>query len=281
MHNQQLENKQSQLRASLIQNYEIHDQKNYVQKKLSQLKGEMEQFLMNYQEMDETKQISESKTTRVAWNFKKFYDKYFSNPIEDELANYQYYSQKLQEQADKDGIANNFDLIMRNKAEEKLISEKEKVEELKNTKEKGFRRIQNENTILIAECNRLRKNLHEIYMHVVDIEQRFEQLTKINPKLSKSEIVAQIKEFIKATHEKIKANYSKNKKPIKNNYFTGNNSFRDNSIGNEESKMYDQPKNDYEGLIKLPEIKNKSLSFLSQNKQDIFDGDQSIEKSNK
>ena len=45
--------------------------------------------------------------------------------------------------------------------------------------------------------------------------------------------------------------------------------------------MYDQPKNDYEGLIKLPEIKNKSLSFLSQNKQDIFDGDQSIEKSNK
>ena len=281
MHNQQLENKQSQLRASLIQNYEVHDQKNYVQRKLTQLKGEMEQFLMNYQETDENKLSNENKTTRVALNFKKFYDKYFSNPIEEELANYQYYSQKLQEQADKDGIANNFDLIMRNKAEEKLISEKEKVEELKNTKEKGFRRIQNENTILIAECNRLRKNLHEIYMHVVDIEQRFEQLTKINPKLSKSEIVAQIKEFIKATHEKIKANYSKNKKPIKNNYFTGNNSFRDNSIGNEESKMYDQPKNDYEGLIKLPEIKNKSLSFLSQNKQDIFDGDQSIEKSNK
>ena len=49
-------------------------------------------------------------------------------------------------------------------------------------------------------------------MHVVDIEQRFEQLTKINPKLSKSEIVAQIKEFIKATHEKIKANYSHKKK---------------------------------------------------------------------
>ena len=275
MHNQQLENKQSQLRASLIQNYEVHDQKNYVQKKLSQLKGEMEQFLMNYQEMDETKQISESKTTRVAWNFKKFYDKYFSNPIEDELANYQYYSQKLQEQADKDGIANNFDLIMRNKAEEKLISEKEKVEELKNTKEKGFRRIQNENTILIAECNRLRKNLHEIYMHVVDIEQRFEQLTKINPKLSKSEIVAQIKEFIKATHEKIKANYSHKRKNVHHKGITNNNSFEKN---NEDSKNEEQPKNDYEGLIKLPEIKNKSLSFLSQNKQDIFDGDQSLDK---
>ena len=39
--NQELENKQSQLRASLIQNYEIHDQKKYVETKLIQLKGEM------------------------------------------------------------------------------------------------------------------------------------------------------------------------------------------------------------------------------------------------
>ena len=101
---------------------------------------------------------------------------------------------------------------MRNKAEEKLICEKQKVEELKLVKENGFKRIQNENTKLITECNRLRKNLHEIYMHVIDIEQRFENLTNINPKLSKSDIVAQIKEFIRITHEKIKANYAQTKK---------------------------------------------------------------------
>ena len=210
--NQDLENKQSQLRASLIQNYEIHDQKNYVEAKLIQLKTDIEQFLQNYQERDDEKPLSENKATKVALNFKHFYDKYFSNSIEDELLNYQYYSQKLQEQTDKDGIANNFDLIMRNKAEEKLICEKEKVEELKQMKENGFKRIQNENTILITECNRLRKSLHEIYMHVIDIEQRFEQLTNINPKLSKSDIVGQIKEFIRITHEKIKQNYSSSKK---------------------------------------------------------------------
>ena len=212
--NQELENKQSQLRASLIQNYEIHDQKNYVEAKLIQLKTELEQFLQNYQERDEDKPLSDNKATKVALNFKQFYDKYFSSSIEDELLNYQYYSQKLQEQTDKDGIANNFDLIMRNKAEEKLICEKEKVEELKVVKENGFKRIQNENTILITECNRLRKNLHEIYMHVIDIEQRFEQLTNINPKLSKSDIVGQIKEFIRITHEKIKENYSQSKKTV-------------------------------------------------------------------
>ena len=188
--NQELENKQSQLRASLIQNYEVHDQKNYVESKLIQLKTEIEQFLQNYQSPDEEKSLNENKATKVALNFKAFYDKYFA----------------------KDGIANNFDLIMRNKAEEKLIAEKQKVEELKMVKENGFKRIQSENTILITECNRLRKNLHEIYMHVIDIEQRFENLTNINPKLSKSDIVAQIKEFIRITHEKIKANYAQTKK---------------------------------------------------------------------
>jgi hypothetical protein len=142
-------------------------------------------------------------------DFRDFYQKYFSNSIEDELIEYQYYSQKLQEEKEKEGISNNFDLIMRNKAEEKLITEKKKVEELKLVKENGFRRLQNENTILINECNRLRKNLHEIYLHVIDIEQRFEKLTKIDPTLSKSQIVTQIKDFIKKTHEKIKENYSK------------------------------------------------------------------------
>lgn len=143
--------------------------------------------------------------------FKKFYDKYFTIPIENELLNYQYYSQKLKEQTDKDGIAHNFDLVMRNKGEEKLKYEKEKIDELVLVREKGFRRIQNENTILITECNKLRKNLNEIYVNVIDIELRFEELTKINPKLSKNEIVKQIKEFIKLTHEKIKRNYQMKK----------------------------------------------------------------------
>jgi hypothetical protein len=121
-------------------------------------------------------------------------------------------------------------------------------------------------------------------MHVVDIEQRFEMLTKINPKLSKSEIVAQIKEFIRVTHEKIKENYSKSRKAankrnsnLKNYSIINNNnvSNRINDINNlEESKgEFNNNSNDYEGLIKLPEIKNKSISFLSQNKQGLFDGD--------
>ena len=88
------------------------------------------------------------------------------------------------------------------------------MEELIDAKERGFKRIQNENTILITECNRLRKNLHEIYMHVIDIEQRFEALTNIDPKVSKNEIVRQIKEFIKITHEKIKENYSQSKQEL-------------------------------------------------------------------
>ena len=212
--NQELENKQSQLRASLIQNYEIHDQKNYVETKLTQLKNDIEQFLMNYQDSDEEKTLKENRANSVALNFRALYDKFFQYPIDDELNNFQFFSMKLQEQTDKEGIANNFDLIMRNKAEEKLATEKIKVEELIDAKERGFKRIQSENTILITECNRLRKNLHEIYMHVIDIEQRFEALTNIDPKVSKSEIVRQIKEFIKITHEKIKENYSQSKQEL-------------------------------------------------------------------
>ena len=291
--NQELENKQSQLRASLIQNYEVHDQKNYVESKLIHLKKEIEQFLQNYQSVDEEKTLNDNKATKVALNFKSFFDKYFSNSLEDELLNYQYYSQKLIEQTDKDGIANNFDLIMRNKAEEKLISEKKKVEELKLIKENGFKRIQNENTILITECNRLRKNLHEIYMHVIDIEQRFETLTNINPKLSKSDIVAQIKEFIRITHEKIKANYAQNKKEktlkpkkfgksqsmkkvVSDKEFTklieeNLNKKNKNSIkgtnkdldSNKNNNEYDGNSNPYSNLIKIKGHKNKPIAYTS------------------
>ena len=290
--NQELENKQSQLRASLIQNYEVHDQKNYVETKLTQLKTEIEQFLQNYQSSDEEKSLNENKATKVALNFKLFYDKYFSNSIEDELLNYQYYSQKLQEQTDKDGIANNFDLIMRNKAEEKLICEKQKVEELKIVKENGFKRIQNENTILITECNRLRKNLHEIYMHVIDIEQRFETLTNINPKLSKSDIVAQIKEFIRITHEKIKANYAQSKKQIKTKKFSKSQSMKKVVSDKEFNKLIEENmnkkiknnntkrnnidinkinninsnetngSNPYENIIKIKQLKKRNESFV-------------------
>jgi len=43
-------------------------------------------------------------------------------------------------------------------------------------------------------------------MHVIDIEKKFEELTKINPTLNKTEIVSQIKNFIKKTHNVIKNN---------------------------------------------------------------------------
>jgi len=98
-------------------------------------------------------------------------------------------------------------LILRDKGEEKLLSEKDKMVQIINQKEKSFKSMQEENTILISECNRLRKNLHEVYMHVVDIEKKFEELTKINPMLNKTEIVNQIKNFIKQTHYKIKSKY--------------------------------------------------------------------------
>ena len=62
--------------------------------------------------------------------------------------------------------------------------------------------------------NKLRKNLNEIYMHVVDVEQRFENLTNIGPGASKSEIVRHIKEFLMIPHEKIKEKYSQSKKDL-------------------------------------------------------------------
>ena len=52
---------------------------------------------------------------------------------------------------------------------------------MNNMEQNYFKRIQNENTILNIECNRLRKNLHEIYIHVVGVEQRFENLANIDP----------------------------------------------------------------------------------------------------
>ena len=245
INNQNLENKQSQLRASLIQNFEAFDQKDYLEKKIEKLKSDLELFLQK------NKNSPDNKVSKLALEFKNFYDKYFTNSLDYELIEYRYFSQKLKEQKEKEILLNNADLIMRNKAEEKLVTEKKKVDELRFIKENMFIRLQNENTILIGECNRLRKNLHEIYVHVIDIEKRFEKLTNIDPYLSKSQIVEQIKEFIKQTHEKIKQNYSKNKKNfLKNNL---------KPIKAPLNKRYSTPKN----ISKLR--KNKSTDYIQAN----------------
>ena len=260
MNNQELENKQSQLRASLIQNYEAIDQKIYIEEKIALLKKDLDKFI------DKHIKTNDNKATRTALDFRNFYIKFFSNSIDEELIEYQYYTQKLQEQKEKDGISNNDDLIMRNKAEEKLITEKKKVEELKLIKENGFRRLQNENTILINECNRLRKNLHEIYLHVIDIEQRFEKLTKIDPNLSKIQIVRQIKEFIKNTHEQIKENYSR--KSNLNNYNKGldaSNNFMNQKVHN---KRYITP------LGQINKNRNRSTNNINAS---FFDNKKIVE----
>ena len=267
MNNQELENKQSQLRASLIQNYEAIDQKIYVEEKIAQLKKDLDKFI------EEHIKLNDNKASRTALDFRDFYIKYFTNDLDDELIEYQYYSQKLQEQKEKEGIANNYDLIMRNKAEEKLITEKKKVEELKLVKENGFRRLQNENTILINECNRLRKNLHEIYLHVIDIEQRFENLTKIDPTLSKSQIVKQIKDFIKKTHEQIKENYSRsnNIKGLNKNLNLPNN--KNLLSGRPQNKRYITPLNK-SGMNRNRSTNNINPSYFDNKKiAEVFEGE--------
>ena len=207
--NQGLENKQSQFKACLMQNFDIDEQIKFLKNKLTHLQVELLGFVDSYR--NETKKVKfvirENKPSQVCLNLRGFYDKYFSTPIEDELTNFHYYMQKLQEMSEKANAASNNDLIKRDKATEKLYNEEDKLTQLKKQKEEVFRRMQKENTTLIAECNRLRKNLHEVFMHVVEIESKFEDLTKINPKLNKTEMVYQIKEFIKQTHNKIKSNY--------------------------------------------------------------------------
>ena len=161
-----------------------------------------------------------------------------------------------------------------------------KVEELIDAKERGFKRIQNENTILITECNRLRKNLHEIYMHVVDIEQRFEALTNIDPKVSKSEIVRQIKEFIRITHEKIKENYSQTKKDLINPkkktlkkivINTGNNNMKKsknkNNLSQTQSHMNETGggkinNTEANAYVIFPEIRASKNKLKTENKKD-------------
>jgi len=217
--NQALENKQSQLKACLIQNFEVNEHIEYLKKKLMHLQKEIKSFILRFQDNEHKKNkvsIQENKATTVALHLRRFYDTYFETNIDQELLNFKHYSQKLQEQTEKINIANNMDLILRDKGEEKLLSEKDKMEQIISQKEKSFKRIQVENTTLISECNRLRKNLHEVYMHVIDIEKKFEDLTKINPLLNKTEIVNQIKNFIKQTHTKIKSKYDEVDAVMKN-----------------------------------------------------------------
>ncbi len=251
--NQVLENKQNQLKASLMQNFEINDHINYMKKKLNQLQGEVDNFLKKFHD-DNMKEmnIQDKKATTIALHLRNFYYKYFETNINNELINYKFYSKKLQEECDKINISNNVDLIKRDKGEEKILNENFKLDQITLQKERGFKRMQDENTILISECNRLRKNLHEVYMHVNDIEKRFEDLTKINPTLNKTEIVYQIKNFIQKTHNIIKSNYDEhnletyyknsniNYNPINHNTFFAKreNSFLDMN-GDNNSKIYD------------------------------------------
>jgi len=217
--NQTLENKQSQLKACLIQNFEVNDHIQYLKKKLMHLQKEIKSFILRFQDNEFKRvqlSIQENKATTVALHLRRFYDTYFETNIDLELLNFKHYSQKLQEETEKINISNNLDLILRDKGEEKLLSEKDKMAQIIIQKEKSFKRMQDENTILISECNRLRKNLHEVYMHVVDIEKKFEDLTKINPMLNKTEIVNQIKNFIKQTHYKIKSKYDEVDAVMKN-----------------------------------------------------------------
>ena len=252
--NQNLENKQSQLRASLIQNYDAIDQRNYLEEKIDKLKTDLDKFIQEHMN------FPEGKVTQIALDFREFYDKYFSNSIEYELIEYKYFSQKLKEQKEKETLMSNIDLIMRNKGEEKLITEKKKVDELRFVKENMFRRLHNENTILINECNRLRKNLHEIYLHVIDIEKRFEKLTNIDPTLSKSQIVRQIKDFIKKTHDKIKENYARSKNKNKGRIMIKN----INPINPMQNKRYSTPMNQFRM------IKNRSTNDIQN---DYFNKD--------
>lgn len=249
--NQVLENKQSQLKACLIQNFEVNDHIEYLKKKLMHLQKEIKNFILRFQDNEHKKNhvsIQENKATTVALHLRRFYDTYFETNIDQELLNFKHYSQKLQEQTEKINIANNLDLILRDKGEEKLLSEKDKMVQIINQKEKSFKRMQEENTILISECNRLRKNLHEVYMHVVDIEKKFEDLTKINPMLNKTEIVNQIKNFIKNTHHKIKSKYDEVDAVMKNLAETQNENdsinlyqnvyYRNNQYTEQTSKIY-------------------------------------------
>ena len=92
---------------------------------------------------------------------------------------------------------------------------KRKYQNLTKQKQRVHTKMQTENTLLIAECNRLRKNLHEVYQEVMKIENDFLQLTKINPELGKAEIVKQINMFIRDTVIfKIKK-FNRNKKYFK------------------------------------------------------------------
>lgn len=240
--NQVLENKQSQLKASLIQNFEINDHINYMKKKLNHLQVEVLHFIRKFHDENmKNMSIQEKKATSVALHLRNFYEKYFETNIDHELLNYKYYSQKLQEESDKISISNNIDLMLRDKGEEKILNENFKMDQITLQKEKGFKRMQDENTILISECNRLRKNLHEVYMHVIEIEKKFEDLTKINPTLNKAEIVSQIKNFIKKTHNVIKNSYEEhyNENNSNVNFEQSANSKSDTFYNKRDSSMLD------------------------------------------
>lgn len=281
--NQVLENKQSQLKASLIQNFEVNDHIAYMKKKLIHLQVEVLHFIKKFHDENmKSMSLQEKKATTVALHLRNFYAKYFETNIDHELLNYKVFSQKLQEESDKISIANNTDLMLRDKGEEKILNENFKMDQIELQKEKGFKRMQDENTILISECNRLRKNLHEVYMHVIDIEKKFEDLTKINPTLRKTEIVTQIKNFIKKTHHIIKNNYEEHYLDNNNNNFDDVNF--DQSGQSKSNTFYNKPEN---SLLDLNADVNRSSAYqgdllknLNSNQNNLVDQKSNLEAMN-
>lgn len=297
--NQELESKQSQLKANLMQNFEISEQYDYLKHKLGVVKNELYNFKEfhknipvdfndpNYTSVNADGGVNhiyqQNKATYVAFKLKEFYDKFFKSSINYELMNYRFYKKQLKEETEKINASSNHDLILRNKGEEKLKSEKEKLDQIKVQKEIGFKRMENENTVLIAEANRLRKYLHEVYLRVVDIEKRFENLTHINPSLSKTEIVFQIKKFIKDTHDQIKDNFTdkyNNSSVIREeneeDYNSGDDIVNTNNSRSDGNEMYNENSN-YNMLTS----KSKKVSMM---KNSVFknlnnDSNENIKKS--
>jgi len=150
--------------------------------------------------------------------------------------------------------------------------------------------MQKENTTLIAECNRLRKNLHELFMHVNNIELFFGKLTGCNTNLTKADLVGRIKNYIKNTIHQIELGYKGYKEEPRNtrkddedeevekesSLLLGNNNIIIKSLDDNKLKFLEQQKDleqitknlhntvnkdegEYE-LIKLPDImKNKNI----------------------
>ena len=220
LQSQRLENKQSQLKACLIQNFEVDEQNSYLRKKMIHVQNEVKAFIEKYKMMSNAP-FKDRKYTNVALNLKKMYEKFFKNEIEEELMNYEENLKLLQQEHEKTNISNNNDLNLRDNAEEHKIAKTEMLAKLNTQKYNGFFRMQNQNTLLLSECKRLRVNLQEVLMHVMDMEKQFESLTNIKMTKNKHEIIQDIKGYVNKIHHQIKYNFDKKIKILEENSVVG------------------------------------------------------------